>query len=223
MISSTRSSESASRSSWKFASSVISLSSTPSWSDRTSFTRSRTSSRDAAISPHLRWGPLRARRCFTVGKTLAQALDHPVLDPAGGQPVRVRDRAVRCEPFGDHREPPQPEEVGPAVRVRVEARAQAAGGGTDQDAPELAPSRRADLLAERVQQLADRPFEQLQRAVAGEAVGDDDVGGAAEQIAGFGVAEEVQVAPAQELVRFEGELVPLLRLLADREQPDFRP
>src|ERR671934_824982 len=53
MISSTRSSESASRSSWKEASSVISFSSTPSCSVKTSFTRSNTSSRDAAMSPHL--------------------------------------------------------------------------------------------------------------------------------------------------------------------------
>src|SRR6266516_2014545 len=52
-ISSTRSSESATRSSWNEASSVISPSTTPSCSVRTSFTRSKTSSRDAAMSPHV--------------------------------------------------------------------------------------------------------------------------------------------------------------------------
>src|SRR6478735_10672116 len=52
MISSTRSSESASRSSWNDASSVMSASSIPSCSVSTSLTRSKTSSRDAAMSPH---------------------------------------------------------------------------------------------------------------------------------------------------------------------------
>src|SRR5437016_2234426 len=61
MISSTRSSESASRSSWKEAPSVISPSSTPSCSVRTSFTRSKTSSRDAAMSPHVGVGVVEVR------------------------------------------------------------------------------------------------------------------------------------------------------------------
>ena len=38
--------------------------------------------------------------------------------------------------------------------------------------------RRRDLVAQRVEQLADRPLEQLERDVAGEAVGDDHIGGA---------------------------------------------
>ena len=67
----------------------------------------------------------------------------------------------------------------------------------------------------------DRPLERLQRDVAREAVADDDVGLAVEQVAALGVAGEVEIARGEQLVRLERELVPLLRLLADREQPDL--
>ncbi len=51
-------------------------------------------------------------------------------------------------------------------------------------------ARGADLLAQQVEELLDPALEQLERDVAGEAVGDDDVGGAAEQVAGLGVPLE---------------------------------
>src|SRR6266540_1815794 len=54
------------RSSWKEASSVISPSSTPSCSVRTSFTRSKTSSRDAAMSPHVGVGVVEGADSNTV-------------------------------------------------------------------------------------------------------------------------------------------------------------
>ena len=57
----------------------------------------------------------------------------------------------------------------------------------------------------------------------GEAVADDDVGSAREQVAALGVAGEAQVARGEQLVRLERELIPLLGLLADREQPHLGP
>src|SRR5262245_36228963 len=132
MISSTRSSESASRSSWKEASSVISLSSTPSCSVKTSLTRSKTSSRDAAMTPRCVWGA-EARRSYTdaFGQPLGQPIDDPMLDTARCELDRVADRAPAGVAVRDHREPLQPEEVRAAVGVRVEARAEPAGGRAD--------------------------------------------------------------------------------------------
>ena len=64
------------------------------------------------------------------------------------------------------------------------------------------------------------PFEQLQRDVAGEPVGDDDVGGAREQLARLRVSREADPGGlAQQRVRLDRQLVALLGLLADREQP----
>src|SRR3954470_8348394 len=117
MISSTRSRESASRSSWKDASSLISLSSTPSCSVRTSLTRSKTSSRDAAMAPH--WlGGSKARRSYRArrrsyfleracGQLLAQALDHTVLGAAGREADRIGDRVPAGIAVRDHREAAQ--------------------------------------------------------------------------------------------------------------------
>src|SRR2546425_764307 len=114
MISSTRSSESASRSSWKDASSVMSFSSTPSCSVNTSFTRSKTSSRDAAMSPRS-WGVLgeKARRSYTdtFRESLREAVDDAVLDPARGEADGVGDRAPARVAMRDHGEALQTEEV----------------------------------------------------------------------------------------------------------------
>src|SRR5439155_25597181 len=118
---------------------------------------------------------------------------------------------------GDHGEPAQAEQVGAAIRVRIEARAQTAGGRADQEPPELAPRGRRNLGAQRVEDVLDRPLEQLQRDVAGEAVGDDDVRRAAQQLAALDVALEVELARAEQRVRLERKRVSLLVLLADRE------
>src|SRR6478609_3465749 len=133
MISSTRSSESASRSSWKDASSVTSLSSTPSCSTRTSLTRSKTSAREAAMSPLLGVGfgkradanTLLARFPGFLGHPLAESGDDAVVDAPRREADRVRDRCLRGVPVGDHREPAQAEQVPAAVRVGVEMGAQA--------------------------------------------------------------------------------------------------
>src|SRR6266496_2868869 len=114
-------------------------------------------------------------------------------------------------------DPAGSQQVGAAVRVRVEPRAQPSRGGADQQTTELAPRRRADLLPQGVEELLDGAFQQLQRDVAGEPVRDDDVRGAAQQLARLGVATEVETAAGEELVRLERQLIALLRLLADRE------
>src|SRR6266852_2205642 len=129
MISSTRSSESASRSSWKDASSLISFSSTPSCSTRTSLTRSKTSSREAAMSPLLGigFGKRADANTLLLGllrHSLAEPPDDVMVDAAGSEPNRVGDRAARRVPVRDHGQAPQPEQVGAAVRVGVEMGAQ---------------------------------------------------------------------------------------------------
>src|ERR1700751_4769177 len=152
MISSTRSSESASRSSWKDASSVMSPSSIPSCTVRTSLTRSKTSSRDAAMSPHLWISGAEARRSYSLdrpGKPRCEPPDDVVLDPAGGQPDRVRDRSPRRVAVRDDGEAAKPEQVRAAVRVRVEALPQPSGSRTDEEGADGAARVGGDLLAER--------------------------------------------------------------------------
>ena len=122
----------------------------------------------------------------------------------------------------DHDEPAQAEEVGAAVRVGIETRAQPPRSGADEEPAEGSGRAGRDLLAQRVEQGANRPLDRLERDVAGEAVGDEDVGGALEDVAALGVAAEVELGGGEQLVRLERELVPLLRLLADREQPHAR-
>src|SRR5215831_3096704 len=123
MISSTRSSESASRSSWKDASSVTSFSSTPSCSTRTSLTRSKTSSREAAMSPLSGVGfgkradantLLPNLPCF-LGHSLAEAGDDTVVDAACGEANRVRDRGAGGVSVRDHGEAAQAEQIRAAV------------------------------------------------------------------------------------------------------------
>ena len=89
-------------------------------------------------------------------------------------------------------EAPQAEEVGASVGVRIEAVAQSPRRRADQQAAEFSPGRRADFAAQLVEQLADRPLEELERDVAGEAVRDDDVRGSAQEVARLGVAREVE-------------------------------
>src|SRR5206468_9901136 len=122
-----------------------------------------------------------------------------------------------------HHEPAQAEEVGAAVRVGIEALAETPGGRTDEHPAEGARSAGGDLLAQRVEQGADRPLDRLERDVAGEAVGDEDVRGALEDVAPLGVAAEVEIGGGEQLVRLERELVSLLGLLADGEEPNRRP
>src|SRR5207247_7379751 len=104
------------------------------------------------------------RRSYTdtFREPLCQTLHHAVLHAACGEADRVRDRPPAGVSVRDHGEPLQAEQVGAAVGVRVELRPETARGRPDQEAPELSLRGRGDLLAERVQELLDRPLEELQ-------------------------------------------------------------
>ena len=124
----------------------------------------------------------------------------------------------------DHREAAQPKEVGAAVGLGVEAAAKAASGRPDEQSAHAAAAARDDFLAEGIEHGRDRPLRQLEHHVPGEAVADDDVRGAEQEVAALRVAAEVQpVCGGQQLVSLERELVPLLGLLADREQAHLGP
>src|SRR4249919_2207441 len=136
MISSTRSSESASRSSWKDAASTTSASSTPSCSTRTTFTRSKTSSREAAMSPLLAVGTCGGRDANTVLRRLslesvAELRNDAVLDAARCKPDRVRDRAPRRVAVRDDDDAAETEEICTAKLLRIEARTKPPRGGAD--------------------------------------------------------------------------------------------
>ena len=91
-----------------------------------------------------------------------------------------------------------------------------------------APARRRQRdVADRVERRLRDALDQLQRDVAGEAVGDDDVGDALGEPAALDVADETQRVAAVALrreprVRVEHELAAALRLDAVREQADAR-
>src|SRR3954465_7431983 len=116
-------------------------------------------------------GPGKTGRSYTdaFGKPLCEPLHDTVLRTARGETDRVRDRRAAARAVGDHDEPAQSEQVGAAVGLGVEPRPEAARGRPDQRPAELPGHRRADLGPERVEELDDRPLEQLQRDVAGEA------------------------------------------------------
>src|SRR6266704_3623118 len=99
----------------------MSPSSTPSCSVRTSLTRSKTSSRDAAMSPRL-WG--RGRRAaglyHGLREPLRQSSGDVVLDTTGREANRVGDRTARRIAVRDDGEVAQPEQIRAAVRVRIE-------------------------------------------------------------------------------------------------------
>src|SRR5918994_4421475 len=157
----------------------------------------------------------RLRRPFR--QTSSQAADDIVLDAAGREMDRARDRAARGVAVCDHREAAQPEQVGASVRVRIELAAQPARRRPDQQPAQLPTRRRGDLFAERVEHRVDRPLEELERDVAREAVADDDVGRPGKQVPALGVAGELELAGREERMCFERQLVSLLGLLADRE------
>ena len=94
----------------------------------------------------------------------------------------------------DHHEPAQSEEVATPCGLRIEARPQLPRRRPDEEAADLAAHAGAELGAERAEQRPDRPLERLQRDVAGEAVADDDVADALEQLPALDVALEAERA-----------------------------
>src|SRR5690349_590203 len=78
--------------------------------------------------------------------------------------------------------------------------------------------RRTELLAQHVLDELDEAFADLERDVAREAIADDDVGLAGEEIARFEVADEVQTGISQEPMRVTNELGAFAGFFADRQQ-----
>src|SRR6185312_5500602 len=144
MISSTRSSESASRSSWNEASSVIAFGSAPSCSTNTSLTLSATSSREAAIS--VSYLPFSQGPSGTAdGTTLPRGCRNFFLQAPGdalhdisGRALcperdRVRDRGARARSVSDDHESSQPEQIGASVGVGIEPLAETARRRADKE------------------------------------------------------------------------------------------
>ena len=170
---------------------MISLSSTPSCSLRTSFTRSKTSSRDAAMSPHSfaesavdesarilpRRDPFAARRCRRAALDARRARRRA---RRGGS--RSRSRAASelpCAITARRRAG----RAGTRRRTCPGRAASAAGARPAGSAARRALPRGVAAISSRSASSTrpDRPLEQLQRDVAGEAVADDDVRRALEQ------------------------------------------
>src|SRR6266545_4609010 len=132
-----------------------------------------------------------------------------MLDSPGGEPNGIRDRLARRVAVSDDGQAPQAQQVRPAVRVGVEALAEVTGGRPDQKPAHLPARRGADLVAHSLEERLDRPLEQLQADVAGEAVAHDDVGSGSQEVAALDVAGEAKIARRQQGMRLEGELVSL--------------
>src|SRR5207247_3211406 len=130
-----------------------------------------------------------------------------------GEPDGVRDRPSGGVAVRDHGQSAETEQIRTAVGVRVEPLAEPARPRADEQSADLAAKRGGDLFTEGLEQALDRALEQLQRDVSGEAVGDNHVAGAHEQVATLRVASEVQVARLEKLMCLERELISLLILL----------
>src|ERR671936_320760 len=89
---------------------------------------------------------------------LGEALDDSVANASSGKPDRVRDRPRRRIAVGDDDEALEADQVGAAEGVGVEPGPQGARGRPDEQRAEPPPRRAADLLAQRLEDDADRPF-----------------------------------------------------------------
>src|SRR5687768_6129564 len=133
-----------------------------------------------------------------------------MLNSSGRHPHCICDCPLRRIAVCDDHDAAQSEQVGAAIRLGIESLAKVPRGGADEETADLSAGRAVDLVAERVEQRADRALHQLERDVAGEAVRDDDLSGALEQRAALDVALEIRLVLHEELVRLEHELASLL-------------
>src|SRR6187431_2523588 len=92
------------------------------------------------------------------GQSLLQALDDAMLDPPCGEPDCVTDRDARARAVRDDDEAAEPEKIGAAIGLRVEASPDLPRRATDEQATEASPYRCAQLHAQRVEQREDRPL-----------------------------------------------------------------
>jgi len=92
----------------------------------------------------------------------------------------------------DDAETTQPEQVGATLQLRVDLRAKAAERGPQQQAPSLARGEDSAASADGAEDRLGHALHQLQRDVAGEPVGDDDVSGTAGHVVALDVADELE-------------------------------
>ena len=104
-------------------------------------------------------------REHTGRQPLLEPLDDAVLRAHRGKTDRIGDRHSRARPVGDDDEPAQAEEIGAAVRLRIEALAETACARPDENAADLPAERRPDLGPKDVEDAPDRPLERLERDV----------------------------------------------------------
>ena len=123
----------------------------------------------------------------------------------------------------DHADAGDAEERRRDIRVVIESAAEPAYAGQRERAGDLAEGTTEDVRADPALHDVERALERLRDDVAGEAIGERDVGHAAQDVAAFDVAVEVDVLRRrEERVRFERELVALLGLFTDVHQSDAR-
>ena len=159
------------------------------------------------------------------GKPEGDLLGDLAAGQVGREPAGGGDGAGGARAVGDHHGAAEAEQDRSAVAFRVEPRGELAQPAALQERADPCGPCGGQRGAQLGRGEPDRALERLQRDVAREAVGDDHVELAGQQVAAFHVAREAQRQRAvrrvagQQLVRAPGELVPLARLGPDGQQP----
>ena len=113
---------------------------------------------------------------------------------AAGEGDAVAHGARRQSTVADETEPVHAEQRRAAELRRIDPARETPEGRARERRAQTRRRRRAELLAQHAADGVDHAFADLERDVAGEAVADDHVGIAVEQVVGFDVAGEVQAA-----------------------------
>src|SRR6266571_248070 len=148
----------------------------------------------------------------------------PIVDPVAHEvqrdPYRVLDGARRRPAVTDDRRRTHAQKRHASVLGVVDFLAKIAERRSRQDIAHFREERLGDLLFHEVQDRLRGALHRLQRHVADEAVADDDVRLAVEDVAALHVADEVQGGFLEHPERLAGHLVSLGVLLPDAHQSD---
>ena len=125
-------------------------------------------------------------------------------------------------PVGHDAHPAHPEQRCAAVALVVEALPDAVESGLEGEERQRRDRPLLQVGAQRAEDVAGQPLEELDHHVAHEAVADDHVGAVRDHLVGLHVADEVEVCRRQALVGGARQDVALLHLLADVEEADAR-
>src|SRR5438093_7250346 len=159
------------------------------------------------------------RRVMVGLDLLANVLVDALLHERGERADRAAERARAARAVPDEAHAVHAQERRGAVFLPVDARAQPVERPAHEQRPEHRQRVALHLVAHGATEEARRALGGLQEHVAGEAVGDDDVARALEQVATLDRTDEVEVARRlDQRQRLLDQLVALALLLADREQ-----